>query len=150
MNDKDCIFCKILRKEIPATVVYEDELVMAFMDVMPVNPGHVLIIPKEHQQFISDVSPEAAARMFEVARKIDTAARKSSGGEGGIKCDALNLLLSDGPEASQEVFHSHLHIIPRYSGDGVRFHYPNKTGQMAPAEELTAAAEALKKNLSGV
>ena len=150
MNDKDCIFCKILRKEIPSTVVYEDELVLAFMDVMPVNPGHVLVIPKEHQQFISDVSPEASARMLEVARKIDTAARKSTKGEGGIRCDAVNLLLSDGPEASQEVFHSHLHVIPRYSGDGMRFHYPNKTGEMAPADKLAAAAEDLKRNLGGL
>lgn len=145
MNDKDCIFCKILRKEIPSTVVYEDELVMAFMDVMPVNPGHVLIIPKEHQQYISDVSPDAAARMFEVARKINTATRKS-----GIKSDALNFLLSDGPEASQEVFHSHLHSIPRYKGDGVRFKYPNKTGEMAPADELAEAADEIKKNLKGL
>lgn len=146
MTDKDCIFCKILRKEIPSTVIYEDDLVMAFMDVMPVNPGHVLIIPKEHQQFISDVSPEAASRMFEVARKINTATRESAAA-GGLKCDALNFLLSDGPAASQEVFHSHLHSIPRYEGDGVRFHYPNKTGQMAPADELYAAAEQIRSRL---
>ena len=145
MTDKDCIFCKILRKEIPSTVVYEDELVTAFMDVMPVNPGHVLIIPKEHQQFISDVSPEAAARMFEVARKINTATRKS-----GLKCDALNFILSDGPAASQEVFHSHLHSIPRYDGDGIRFHYPNKTGKMANAADLADAAEKIKSRLSGL
>ena len=149
MNDKDCIFCKILRKEIPATIVYEDDLVAAFMDVMPVNPGHVLIIPKEHKQFISDVSAEAAARMFEVARKINTATRESAA-DGGLKCDALNFLLSDGPAASQEVFHSHLHSIPRYEGDGVRFHYPNKTGEMAPAEELSAAAAEIKSRLKGL
>ncbi len=145
MTDKDCIFCKILRKEIPSTVVYEDELVMAFMDAMPVNPGHVLVIPKEHQQFISNVSSEASARMFEVARKINTATRES-----GLDCDALNFILSDGPAASQEVFHSHLHSIPRYEGDGVRFHYPNKTGKMAPAEELSAAAEKIKSRLKGL
>ena len=142
MSESDCIFCKIIKKEIPATVIYEDELVLAFMDVMPVNPGHVLIIPKEHKQFISDISSEAATRMFEVARNINTATRKS-----GLKCDALNFLLSDGPAASQEVFHTHLHSIPRYEGDGVRFHYPNKTGNMAPAEELSAAAEAIKQEL---
>jgi len=145
MNDKDCIFCKILRKEIPSTVIYEDDLVMAFMDVMPVNAGHVLIIPKEHQQFISDVSPEASSRMFEVARKIDSSIRES-----GIHCDALNLMLSDGEAASQEVFHTHLHVIPRYEGDGVRFHYPNKTGEMAPSDELIAAAGKIKKHLSGL
>ena len=147
MTDNDCIFCKIIKKEIPSTVIYEDELVMAFMDVMPVNPGHVLIVPKEHQQFISDVNPEAAARMFEVARKINSATRKSAAAKNGLQCDALNFLLSDGPEASQEVFHSHLHSIPRYKGDGVRFHYPNKTGVMAKAEELSAAAEQIKKNM---
>jgi histidine triad (HIT) family protein len=145
MTDKDCIFCKILRKEIPSTVIYEDDLVMAFMDVMPVNPGHVLIIPREHQQYISDVSSATAARMFEVARKINTATRNS-----GLKCDALNFLLSDGPVASQEVFHSHLHSIPRYAGDGVRFHYPNKTGKMADSADLAEVAEQIRKNLSGL
>lgn len=147
MSNNDCIFCKIIKKEIPSTVIYEDDLVMAFMDVMPVNPGHVLIIPKEHQQFIADVSPEAAARMFEVARKINTATRKSAAAEDGIKCDALNFMLSDGPEASQEVFHSHLHSIPRYKGDGVRFHFPNKTGDMAAPDELASAAGLIKKYL---
>lgn len=145
MTDKDCIFCKILRKEIPSTVIYEDELVMAFMDVMPVNPGHVLIIPKEHQQFISDVSPESASRMFEVARKIDTSIRES-----GIRCDALNLMLSDGEAASQEVFHTHLHVIPRYEGDGVRFKFPNKPKNLAPSDELSVPAEEIKKNLKGL
>jgi histidine triad (HIT) family protein len=143
MNDENCIFCKIIRKEIPATVVYEDELVLAFMDVMPVNPGHVLIIPREHEQFISDISAEAAQRMFETARRINSAVRAS-----GIKCEAVNLLLSDGEAASQEVFHTHLHVIPRYRGDGVKFSYPNKPHGMAPAEELAAAAEKIKNLLT--
>ncbi|MDC7125280.1 MAG: HIT family protein [Spirochaetales bacterium] len=145
MNDNDCIFCKIIRKEIPSTVLYEDELVMAFMDVMPVNPGHVLIIPKEHQQYVSDVSPEAASRMFEVARKINTATRKS-----GLKCDDINFMVSDGPAASQEVAHCHLHSIPRYEGDGVKFVFPGKADGMAAIEDLKEAADKIKSNLKGL
>ncbi|MBI9106624.1 MAG: HIT family protein [Spirochaetales bacterium] len=145
MNDENCIFCKIIRKEIPATIVYEDDLVLAFMDAMPINPGHTLVIPKEHEQYISDISAAAAARMFEVARRIDTSIRES-----GIRCDALSLMLSDGEAASQEVFHTHLHVIPRYEGDGVKHRYPNKPKSLTPAAELSVPAEEIKKNLRGM
>jgi histidine triad (HIT) family protein len=145
MNDENCIFCKIIKKEIPATIIYEDELVLAFMDAMPINPGHALVIPKEHDQYISNISAEAAARMFEVARKIDSSIRESA-----IRCDAINLMLSDGEAASQEVFHAHLHIIPRYDGDGVRFQYPNKPKGLLPADKLSNTAGEIEKNLSGL
>ena len=142
MNNENCIFCKIIKKEIPATIIYEDELVVAFMDAMPINPGHALVIPKEHDQYISNISSEAAARMFEVARKIDSSIRES-----GIRCDALNLMISDGPAASQEVFHTHLHVIPRFEGDGVGFHYPNKPKEILSPEVLSETAEKIKKQL---
>ena len=119
------------------------------MDAMPINPGHALIIPKEHQQFISDVSAERAARMFEVARKIDSAIRDSAAA-GGIKCDALNLMISDGPAASQEVFHSHLHVIPRYEGDGVKFRYPNKPKGILSGDILGVSADEIKAYLKGL
>ncbi len=142
MENNDCIFCKILKKEMSATIVYEDDLVMAFMDVFPINPGHVLVIPREHQQYISDVSDEAAARMFEVGRKVNTALRNS-----GLKCEAVNFILSDGVAASQEVFHSHLHCVPRYEGDGVKFIYPGKAKGMADADELKGNAGSIRNNL---
>jgi len=145
MNDDNCIFCKIIRKEIPATIIYEDDLVLAFMDAMPINPGHALVIPKEHDQYISNISAEAAARMFEVARRIDSSIRES-----GIQSDALTLMLSDGEAASQEVFHTHLHVIPRYEGDGVRFKYPNKPKELLPADELLKTAGEIQKNLKGL
>lgn len=143
MNDKNCIFCKIIKKEIPATIIYEDDLVLAFMDAMPINPGHALVIPKEHDQYISNISPEAAARMFEVARKIDSSIRES-----GIRCDALNLMISDGPAAGQEVFHTHLHVIPRFDGDGMVMKYPNKPKDLLPSDELSKTAGEIKKNLN--
>lgn len=139
----------MIRKEIPATVIYEDDLVLAFMDAMPINPGHSLIIPKQHQQFISDIDSEYAARMFEVARRIDSAIRESAA-LGGLKCEALNLMISDGPAASQEVYHTHLHVIPRWIGDGVHFQFPNKPKGLLGGDELAFSAEEIKKNLKGL
>ncbi len=139
----------MINKEIPATVVYEDDLVLAFMDAMPINPGHVLVIPKQHHQFISDVDAEYASRMFEVARKINSAIRESAA-SGGLKCEDLNFMLSDGPSASQEVYHTHLHVIPRYAGDGVGFRFPNKPMGLLSPDKLGISAEEIKKNLKGL
>ena len=72
-----CIFCKILAKELPASIVYEDELTMAFLDIQPINPGHVLVIPKEHAAFLNDLSPKSAQQIMTVGQKIDQALRQS-------------------------------------------------------------------------
>lgn len=142
MNERDCIFCKIINRELPAIVLYEDNLVIAFMDVMPVNSGHVLIVPKEHNQYLVDVKKNTANRMFEVAIKINEATRKS-----GIKCEAINFMVSDGKAAGQEVFHCHLHCIPRFKDDGVRFVFPSKSEKMANVDELNSIAETIKRKL---
>lgn len=138
---ENCIFCKILAKEIPATVVYEDDLVFAFMDIRPVTKGHLLVIPKRHSQLITQMTDEEGARLFQVAMKINAALRKLPG------VQDISLHISDGPAAQQEVPHVHLHIIPRYEGDGFGWKFPPGYGEMAKAEELSTFADELKKKI---
>jgi histidine triad (HIT) family protein len=109
----DCVFCRILAGELPASEVYRDERVAAFMDIQPVNPGHLLVIPLAHAPYLADLDPEDGARMFQVAQRLAAALRGS-----GLRCEGVNLFLADGEAAMQEVFHAHLHVFPRYRGDG--------------------------------
>jgi histidine triad (HIT) family protein len=94
-------------------MVYEDATCVAFMDIQPVNTGHVLIAPKTHAASLNDLGEEVGAQLFKVAMRLDSALRKS-----GLKCEGVNLYLADGEAAGQDVFHVHLHVIPRFEGDG--------------------------------
>lgn len=99
------------------------------------NPGHVLVIPKSHGSFLADLPPEIAGPVFEVARELTVALRAS-----GIRCEAVSLYLADGREAGQEVFHVHLHVIPRFRGDGFGLRVGPQYGRIADREELDAIA----------
>jgi len=110
----ECVFCKIVKGIVPESVVYDDEKVLAFMDIQPVNPGHVLVIPKAHASGLSNLDEETGAHMFKVGMRVADAVKRS-----GVKCDGVNLLLSDGRAAFQEILHVHLHVIPRFEGDGL-------------------------------
>jgi histidine triad (HIT) family protein len=110
-----CVFCRIIAGTEEASIVYEDERVVAFLDVLPINPGHTLIVPRRHSPYLKDVDPEDGAAMFKAGIRIGAALRAS-----GIKTEGVNLLLNDGAEAGQRVFHSHLHVIPRIIGDSLR------------------------------
>lgn len=110
---KDCVFCKILAGEIPCSKVYEDALVLAFLDIAPINPGHTLVIPKEHHTSVTTLPPESAARVMAVATRVARAMMRA------VKADGFNLLLSNGACAGQVVPHAHLHVIPRFPDDGV-------------------------------
>jgi histidine triad (HIT) family protein len=114
----DCIFCKIVNQEAPSSVVYEDAGTLAFMDIRPVNPGHVLVIPKRHCVYLADVTPEEFARVAAVAREAAGALRRS-----GLRCEGVNLILADGEVAGQEIFHLHMHVFPRFAGDGFGFRF---------------------------
>ena len=103
-----CIFCKIIEGTIPSVKVYEDEHVLAFMDIVPVTKGHVLLIPKTHRENIYDLTAEEAAQLFSVVPKIANALKDE------FKPAGMNLLQNNGAYAGQAVFHSHLHLIPRY------------------------------------
>ncbi|MCI2425051.1 HIT family protein [Candidatus Acetothermia bacterium] len=108
----DCIFCRIIRGEIPASYVYQDELVSAFMDIQPVNPGHLLIVPNTHASSLADLDSKLGPHIFQVAMRLAAGLRGST-----VQCEGVNLYLADGKAAGQEVFHIHLHVIPRFSGD---------------------------------
>ena len=111
----DCVFCAIVAGELPASRVYDDERVLAFMDLNPATPGHLLVIPKRHASDLAGLDPEDGAQMFRVAQRLGAAVRASS-----LEPEGVNLFLADGEAAGQEVFHAHLHVLPRRSGDGLR------------------------------
>ena len=116
----DCIFCKLLAGELPMSLVFQDEYCFATLDIDPINPGHVLVIPKRHAASLAELDDVTGAHMFNAARTVAAAMRKAT----AIKCEGVNLFLADGAVAGQDVFHAHLHIRPRYAGDEVRSQYP--------------------------
>ncbi|MBV1920868.1 MAG: HIT family protein [Pseudomonadales bacterium] len=107
-----CIFCKILRGELPVTTVYEDEFSLAFMDLYPMRPGHVLVIPKEHHVSVQQLSPQMRFHLFELGTAIAKAQTESE-----LQCKSHNFFINDGPEANQHVPHVHLHVLPRTGAD---------------------------------
>ena len=116
---ENCLFCKIIRSEIPAFKVYEDEATLAFLDIHPVNKGHVLVIPKNHSTNILDISASDWAAVAETGRKIAHALDTS------LKADGINLMMNNREHAGQVIDHPHLHFIPRFKGDGL-VHWPGK------------------------
>ncbi len=139
----DCIFCKIVSGEFENSNIYEDDALLAFMDIQPVNKGHILIIPKKHVELISDLDEETSGKMFILAGKINSALRKS-----GIMLEGINYFLADGEAAGREVFHTHLHIIPRFKNDGFGLKFPESYRKGKPnRKEFDTIAETIKKNL---
>jgi histidine triad (HIT) family protein len=116
---EDCIFCKIADKEADATVVYEDPHTLAFLDIHPLNPGHTLVIPKKHYANMLEMPSEEAARVFASVHKVMKGVQKASGADG------ISVGQSNGRAASQEVFHMHVHIIPRFNHE-MMSGFPNR------------------------
>jgi histidine triad (HIT) family protein len=140
----DCVFCAIMARTVPSSVVYEDQGCTAFMDIQPVNPGHVLVAPNVHVDSLADLDPETGRHMFEVAQRIAQALRVS-----GLRCQGVNLFLADGAAAGQDVFHVHLHVIPRYRGDGFGFRFGPDYGKRPPRSELDSQAAQISGPLEG-
>jgi len=138
----DCVFCRILAGELPASFVYRDEHCAAFMDIRPVNPGHVLVIPIRHAAYLADTDAATAGRMMQLAHRLAAALRAS-----GLRCEGVNLFLADGEVAMQEVFHVHLHVLPRFAGDGFGLRFGPHYGQRPPREDLDAAAVKIRRGL---
>ncbi|MFX1299824.1 MAG: HIT family protein [Promethearchaeota archaeon] len=136
----DCIFCSIVAKKIPAHVVYEDDEILAFLDIRPINPGHTLVIPKAHVANLNELDSMLAGRQFQVAGRIAAALRKS-----GIKCEGINVWLADGKAAFQEIPHIHIHVIPRFVGDGIRIEAGPDYGQTPPTKKLEDQAKRIRK-----
>jgi histidine triad (HIT) family protein len=133
--DPNCIFCKIVAGELPATIVAEDERTIAFMDISPATRGHVLVIPREHHPDLLGVSEEDLQAVALAAKRLAQMARERLGADG------VNLLNSCGAAAWQTVFHFHMHVIPRYNDDPLRLPWVPEPGDpqaiAAAAQELT-------------
>ena len=135
---RDCIFCQILTGELPSSVVYRDERCVAFLDIHPINPGHVLVVPVRHESELSDLDPTIAGHLMIVAQRIAAALRQSS-----LRCEGINLLLADGEAAGQEIFHTHVHVVPRYVGDDFGFRHGLAEGDPT-REDLDATAAQIR------
>lgn len=111
----ESVFCEIVAGESPASVVYADDLALAIMTIGPVNPGHILVLPKRHAAYLADLDEETGGHLFRVTMRLAEAIRRS-----GVRCEGINLFLADGEAAFQEVFHVHLHVFPRFPDDPFR------------------------------
>lgn len=137
MND-NCIFCKIAAGIIPSATVYEDDDFRAILDIAPAHKGHVIILPKVHADNLFSLPDEVASKLLPVAKKVAAAVKRTTG------CDGVNLLQNNGTAAGQSVFHLHVHVVPRFEGDGILPVWPQ--GSYADGE-AAALAEEIKKNL---
>jgi len=142
MKVNECIFCQIVDGKLPASKVYEDDKCMVLMDLFPIKQGHMLIIPKQHGQYLNDHSPEIQAHLVQVSARVIDAGKRA----GVIKQDC-NFLLNDGKVANQHVPHVHFHILPREKGDfftlisGVVLRMKNYFGQEARRKRLDQIAQ---------
>ena len=143
MNEKvttnGCNFCTIVAGEAEASVVHEDEEILAF--IRPVTPGHLLVIPKAHVPYLEGLDEELGARMMIVGMRLAAALRAS-----GLRCEGINLFLADGEAAGQEVFHTHLHVFPRFAGDDFRLD-SDWPAPSPPRAELDAHAARIRHAL---
>ena len=133
-SSRHCIFCEIVHGAGEASICYEDSGAIAFMDIQPVNGGHVLIVPREHYESLNDVPPEVAMHLFDVALQLGPVVRRLSGS------DDLNIVVNSGEAAGQNVFHYHVHLIPRCAGDGFDVPLPFHGSEMPDRTLLDAMA----------
>ena len=130
---ENCVFCRIVKGDLPGTRVYEDDAVLAFLDINPVAKGHLLVIPKGHYETLLNIPEETGAKMLPVLAKLGKALMAATGAQG------FNCLQNNFAASGQIVFHSHWHIIPRFEGDGLK-HWPHKADIDAEAREAVADA----------
>ncbi len=135
--DPDCLFCKIVAGEIPATVVAQDERTLAFMDINPATRGHALVIPRAHARDVHEIDLEDLHAVAASAQRIAARAVQELGADG------VNLLQSNGPAAWQTVLHFHMHVIPRYAGDPLRLPWSPAPGDM---DDIAAAGARLAED----
>lgn len=138
----DCIFCKIINGEIPSYKIYEDEYVLAFLDLSQTTKGHTLIIPKQHVNHIFDMDDQTASHLFANVPKISRALQQTFSEMVGI-----NIVNNNGEAAGQTVFHSHIHLIPRYDDDDFNIQFNDHQLQYTP-EELATLANHIQKEVS--
>lgn len=136
MTDPDCIFCKILTGELPATIVDEDERTIAFMDIAPATRGHALVIPRTHTPDLLSIDPDDLRAVAVASQRLAARAKER------LTADGVNLVNSCGAVAWQTIFHFHVHMIPRYENDPLRLPWVPEPGD---PEEIAAAAQELAR-----
>jgi histidine triad (HIT) family protein len=142
VTNPPCIFCDIVRGQAPASVAYADDKCIAFMDIQPVLAGHLLVIPRDHVAALADLDPVMGAHLFQVGMKLAAAMRRSV-----LHCDGINFFLADGEAAGQDVFHVHLHVLPRFQGDNFGFRFPPGYLNRPSRETLDAQAAQIREAL---
>ncbi|HEV7656636.1 MAG TPA: HIT family protein [Mycobacteriales bacterium] len=135
-----CVFCRIVAGLAPASVAYADPTAVVFLDIAPMTPGHLLVVPRTHVESLAELDPDVGAHLWRVGQRMAASLRRSP-----LRCDGVNFFVADGAAAFQEVPHLHLHVIPRWKGDGVKLNYkpgrPARADLDAQATDLRAAAE---------
>jgi len=137
MSDQ-CVFCDIVSGTSPASWVYQDDTVVAIMDIQPITQGHMLVVPREHAALMTDINETTAMRTFRVARSLAAIAKRA------LDAGGVNIFVADGEVAFQDVPHFHVHVIPRYAHDGFGFTFPGTYEQPPTRVQLDAIAEALR------
>ena len=137
-----CLFCQLVAGQAEVSVVHEDERTVTFMDIQPVVRGHMLVVPRRHAASLAELDVEEGAQLFRVGQVAAAALRGS-----GLRCEGVNFFVADGEAAGQDVFHVHLHVIPRHAGDGFGLRLPDDYS-IRPRAELDETAAALRGSWS--
>ena len=136
--DESCIFCKIVRKQAPSSIIYEDEAVMVFLDIRPLNMGHTLVIPKAHYVDIFDIPQNLLSQVHKVAKLVSFAVKKAT------SADGISIIQQNGKAAGQDIFHLHVHVVPRFEGQKLPAFSDLKEVERA---KLDAMAKKIKQHL---
>jgi histidine triad (HIT) family protein len=115
----DCVFCAIIAGDAEASVVAETERALAFLDIAPITPGHTLVVPRQHASRLADLHAEDGCELFRLGQRVAAALYASE-----LRAEGVNLFVADGEAAGQDVFHAHLHVLPRFGGDGFELRLP--------------------------
>lgn len=143
MSDQ-CVFCEIVNGTSPVSWVYQDDTIVAFLDVQPITQGHMLVVPREHATLMTETSEKSVARSFKAARKLAAVARRTLGATG------VNVFVMDGEDGFQDVPHFHVHVIPRYPKDGFGLTFPPTYETPPSRAQLDAIAAALNAAAAAV
>ncbi|HLN88914.1 MAG TPA: HIT family protein [Candidatus Binatia bacterium] len=136
--DESCIFCKIVGKQAPSSVIYEDKTVMAFLDLRPLNIGHTLVIPKAHYVDIFDIPEEQLSQVYNIAKQVSLAIKKAT------HADGISVIQQNGKAAGQDIFHFHVHVVPRFEGQKLP---PFSELREVERSKLDAIAKKIKQQL---
>ncbi|MCG3129999.1 MAG: Protein hit [Phycisphaerae bacterium] len=139
-SEPNCVFCRIIRGEIPATIVHRGDACLAFLDIQPLAPGHTLVVPTPHYPTLDGMPGELVGEVASVLPRLGSALIRVTGATG------FNVLINNGPDAGQVVPHLHIHLIPRSAGDGLGFRWNVRGYQPGEADRL---AESLRRALAG-